>query len=145
MGKKKVQSEHTMGVLLERMDKKIDHVLEGHAVLDKKIEGFNSNLNKKIDDFRFEMRTELNHVKAEVRLTNYQLKDLVVRIDRIEDKYDKNFNVIMKYLSRIDDEIQDMKKSLAGKVDTKRILILEQHMTEVRLALDRKFGKNWNE
>ncbi len=128
--KKKVQSKHGETVLLERMDKKIDHVLEGHAVLDKKIESFNSNLNKKIDDFRFEMKTEF--------------KALSTKVEGMEDKYDKNFAVVLKYLSRIDDEVQYLKRMLFNKADLDRVIALEKRVTEIQLIVEKHYGKNSN-
>ena len=127
---KRSLSERRFGVLLEAIDKNVKLAIEGHTVLDKKIE-----------DFRHEMRKEVSFLRLTQDLTHNQLKDLVVRIDRIEDKYDNNFEGIMKYLSRIEDEIQHFKKAVAGKADIGQIVILEKEIAEVRLAVQRHFEK----
>ncbi len=124
-----------LGVLLEEMDKKFDLVFEGHAALDKKFD-------KKIDEFRYETRTETGFLKLGQSVTNNKLKDLAIKVDSMDEKYDKNFKGIMEYLSRIDDEIQELKKIFAGRPEPKRLLAFEERLAHVELAVKKFYGKN---
>ncbi|MBU2109903.1 hypothetical protein KKB71_03065 [Patescibacteria group bacterium] len=62
-------------VLLENMDSKIDVLLEGHQVLDGKIE----KVDKKIEDFREEVNYKFETVFDELRLIRNELKEKVGR------------------------------------------------------------------
>lgn len=128
----KVSVRHT-NVLLEDLDKKIEMILEGHDSLDKKI-----------DDFRHETRSEIGFLRLSDRVATNKLTDLVLKIDRIEDKYDKNFKIIMEYLARIDDEIQDLKTKLVAKADLERLEKLEHRIVQVELVVKKYYGKNSN-
>ena len=82
------------GVLLEQMHGDIKQILEGHAVLDKKI-----------DDFRYETRTEIKVLKLNNR-------HLIEKQGDLEVKMDKNFEDVFKYLSHIDEQIQFIRHRL---------------------------------
>lgn len=62
--------ERYFGVLLESMDKKIDLVLEGHSVLDKKID----QVDFKVDDLKKEMDYKFETVFDELHLIRNDLK-----------------------------------------------------------------------
>ena len=114
MSKSKSVTNRQFGVILEDINSKFDLVLEGHAALDKKFD-------KKIDEFKNEtqlnfeaIRNELGEFKNETRL---------------------NFEAIKEYLSRIDEEIQDIKKTLSGKADLQRLERLEQEVAQIKLVM----------
>ncbi len=57
--------EHHVGALLENMDSKIDVILEGHQVLDKKIGDLSEKvecLNEKVDGLGDDMNKRFNEV-----------------------------------------------------------------------------------
>lgn len=66
---------HYFGALLENMDSKIDVLVDGHQVLDKKIEDLRDDMNKRFNevDYKFEI------VFGELRLIRNDLKEKVGR------------------------------------------------------------------
>jgi hypothetical protein len=69
------QIERHFGVILEDIDSKLDLVVEGHRVLDKKIEDFREETDKRFNevDYKFEI------VFDELRLIRNELKEKVGR------------------------------------------------------------------
>ncbi len=63
------------GVILENIDSKLDLVVEGHQVLDKKID----NVDGKLDDFRNEVNYKFEVVFDELNLIRNELKEKVGR------------------------------------------------------------------
>ena len=119
--------ERRFGVVLEDINKTVHQVLEGHAALDEKF-------SKKIDDFRYEMRDEIKLLK----LSNYNLTN------KIED-LTRSSKQILEYLSRIDEEIQDLKKVLVRKVDLERLLTVEKRVAQIELVVKKYLdGQNSN-
>jgi len=53
-----------------------------------------------------------------------------------------NFKVIREYLSHIDDEIQDLKRSLSKKADLKRLEQLEQRIARVELVVKKYYEQS---
>jgi chromosome segregation ATPase len=99
-------AERKFGVLLEGMDKKIDQVLEGHSVLDHKIE----NLNHEFQDFRHE--------------TNSNFKSVFDYLSRIDDE-----------IKDIKLEISDLKNKLSSKTELSRLANLEKRVKELEVKL----------
>ena len=118
--------EQKFGVLLEHIDGKFNQVLEGHAVLDRKIDS---------------VQNELREFRSE---TTFKLNTITQVIDAFKTKTDANFKVVLEYLSRIDDEIQDLKKVFHGKPEMKRLMQLEARMAQVELVVKKFYGKNSN-
>ena len=80
MNKKKIKrnsspEERTFGVILESMDSKLDAVLEGHHVLDKKID----KVDKKVDDLKTEMNYKFDIVFDELHIIRNELKEKIGR------------------------------------------------------------------
>lgn len=128
-GKVRIASKDTSrqkDVLLESMEKHFRLVLEGHAALDKELKDFRT-------DFR-EFRNE----------TRFNFKTLIERADVFENKTDVNFKAILEYLSRIDDEIQDLKRRLTGKAEVERLERLEQRVAHIELVVKKIYGKGSN-
>lgn len=65
--------------LLENMDSKIDVILEGYQVLDKKISDLGEELNEKINVFRQEVDHKFERVFDELHLIRNELKEKVGR------------------------------------------------------------------
>ncbi|MDP1719084.1 MAG: hypothetical protein Q8L24_01525 [bacterium] len=120
---KKVTSRN-LGVILENIDSKVEQVLEGHSSLDKKIE-----------DFRHETKSEVGFLRFSQDLLLKNVKDINIKMDRLEDKNDKSFKQILDYLSQIDKEIQDLKSRLVNKADVERLVRLEQKVVQIELVV----------
>ena len=68
-------SERHFGVVLENIDSKLDLVVEGHRVLDKKID----KVDEKLEDFRNEVNYKFDVVFDELHLIRNELKEKVGR------------------------------------------------------------------
>jgi predicted nucleic acid-binding Zn-ribbon protein len=116
--KNKLTQNHS-GVLLEEMNSKIDIILEGHTGLNKKID-------TKIDGLREEMNSKFDNLHGEMNS----------RFDEVNS----NFKTVFGYLSKIDDELQDIKSELAQiksklskKSDLDYVKKLEQRMNKIEM------------
>lgn len=88
-------------VILESIDSKVEQVLEGHAVLDTKLEKFHHELKSEIHDLKLGQKD------------------------------------ILAYLSRIDEEIQEIKQVLRQKADLERLERLEKEVAVIKLAMQK--------
>lgn len=113
-------SQRHTNVLLEHMDKKFDLVLEGHEAL-------RVSLEKKIEAEAATLREEF---RKEILSLHHETSS--------------SFVSVREYLSRIDDEIQEMGNEFRGRAEAPRVLELERKMKRVYLVLEKKFGKEWN-
>ena len=68
-------SGRRFGVVLENIDSKLDLVVEGHRVLDKKID----KVDEKLEDFRNEVNYKFDVVFDELHLIRNELKEKVGR------------------------------------------------------------------
>lgn len=123
------------GALLESIDKNVKHVSEGHTLLEKKIEGVEERLGGKLDEFRYEVRTEIGFLRLAQSNNSNALKDLSI-------KTEASFKAAREYLSRIDDEIQELKKIFAGRPELKRVEHLETRLAHVELVVKKYYDKN---
>ena len=90
-----MEKDH-LEILLEDMNKKFDLVLEGHAVLGKKIEDKADEANEKIE------------------LTNLQIKALNQKIDSVETRLNKK---IEGFEARLNKKIEGVEEKLSTKLD----------------------------
>lgn len=67
--------EHRFGVLLEHMDKKLDLVVEGHVVLDKKLDNFKEDVDGRFDEIDY----KLEAMAGELHVVRNELKEKVGR------------------------------------------------------------------
>ncbi len=67
--------EHYVGALLENMDSKIDILVEGHHVLDKKIDDLSNNVDKRFNEVDYKFET----VFDELHLIRNDLKEKIGR------------------------------------------------------------------
>lgn len=89
-------SKRKEGVLLEDLDSKLDLVLDGHKVLDKKIDG----LGKELQEFKKD--------------TKYKLDLIVKEIKEIKDKLDKviyrpELEVLEKRVEKLEETVRSVK------------------------------------
>ena len=73
--KDKKKEERYFGVILENMDSKLDLLVEGRQVSDKKID----RVDGKVDDFRKEVDYKFEVVFDELRIIRNELKEKVGR------------------------------------------------------------------
>lgn len=106
-------SGRAFGVILEDLDAKMDRVVEGHAAL-----------GKGLDDFRREMRIEVGELKFGQNVLRKEVGNLNNKSGELRAFAEREFKVIREYLSRIDDEIQDLKKRLVNKADPAVLFLL---------------------
>lgn len=69
-------------ILLEDINKKIDLVVEGHQVLDKKIDDRFNELDKKINDNRDLMRAMNKDLNTKIEQTAQNLDTKIERLDK---------------------------------------------------------------
>lgn len=122
--KSKPPTKRSLGVILESIGSDVKQVLEGHSVLDKKIE-----------DLGHETRRELKFVNFSLKTLSDGQKDLSTKLVRLEEKYDGNFEQVINYLSKIDEEIQNLKKILTQKADVERLVQLEKRVAQIELVV----------
>ncbi len=89
-------SKRKEGVLLEDLDSKLDLVLDGHKVLDKKIDG----LGKELQEFKKD--------------TKYKLDLIVKEIKEIKDKLDKviyrpELEALEKRVEKLEETVRSVK------------------------------------
>lgn len=73
--KEPTQTERHFGVVLENIDSKLDLVVEGHQVLDKKID----KIDEKVENLKEEMSHKFEIVFDELHLIRNELKEKVGR------------------------------------------------------------------
>jgi hypothetical protein len=56
----------------------------------------------------------------------------------------QNHDMVREYLSRVDEEIQGVKKTLISKADGERVARVEKHLAEMQLVAEKHYGKNRN-
>jgi len=89
-------SKRKEGVLLEDLDSKLDLVLDGHKLLDRKIDG----LGKELQEFKKD--------------TKYKLDLIVKEIKEIKDKLDKviyrpELEVLEKRVEKLEETVRSVK------------------------------------
>lgn len=134
MAKRKV-AKNEFGVILEDINSKFEQVLEGHAALDKKFD-------KKIDEFRHEMRSDVKLLQIGHRALTDRLRDVEVKIDVMDGNVrdlQSSSKQILEYLSRIDEEIKNLKTRLDKKADLERILHLEKRVAQIELVVKKYY------
>jgi DNA repair ATPase RecN len=122
--------ERHFGVLLEDLHKKFDLSLEG-----------NEATRKELKDFRHEVRADIGFLKFGQKVLTQEIGDIKSKLSLLEDKYDKNFDQILKYLSVIDNEIQDLKTKLSKKADVERLENLEKRVAQMELVVQKYYDK----
>lgn len=73
--KELTQTERHFGVVLENIDSKLDLVVEGHQILDKKID----KIDGKVENLKEEMNYKFGIVFDELHLIRNELKEKVGR------------------------------------------------------------------
>lgn len=124
------QKERHFGVILEDIHSKLDLIVESHQSFDRKI--------------------------TELERRNFKLEEVILRLDVRSAKTDlelgdlrreakSSADTILKYLSRIDDELQEikseikeLKRELVKKADLLRLESLEKRVAKMELILEKR-------
>lgn len=121
--KKAEKLEGQFGVLMERMEHKFDLLSEGHLSVREDIK----RLDKKIDNNHKEFKEFRNE-------TNDNFKTLF----KFRNETNSNFKTNFEYLSKIDDEIQSIKKEMA---EMKNDMINDERIDPVKFfEIERRVG-----
>lgn len=123
------KKERHFGVILENIDSNIHLVIERQDILDRKIDARFDEANKNLDDFKIETRSNFG------------------TLFRFREETQSNFKTIFGYLTRIDDELREIKleiKALKGelvkKADLSRIESLEKRVAKMEITLQKKLA-----
>ena len=98
------------GVVLENIDSKLDFIVEGQQVLDKKID----KVDEKVDELRGEM--------------NYKFGVVFEKFDEVDQKFDE-----------VTGELRVIRNELKEKVGRDEFVILEKRVMNLEKRLVRKF------
>lgn len=134
-GKTKSPTKRSLGVILESIGSDVKQVLEGHSALDTKFD-------KKIDEFRHEMRSEIGLLRVGHQALTSRAKDIEIKIDIVDGNIrdlQSGSKQILEYLSRMDDEIKDLKSRLDKKADRERLVGLEKRIARVELVVKKYY------
>lgn len=126
-------AERRFGVVLESIDSKFDLVLEGHSVLDHKIDGVESRLTGGIKELNFKVEILAGDLKDFKKDTQSSFQTV---FDYLSNA-DKEFDFIKSEIADIKLEIADLKTKIEEKY-IKRIEELEKRVEKLELTLAQK-------
>lgn len=101
---------HYFGALLENMDSKIDVILEGHQVLDKKIGDLDEKLSKKIGDL------------------DEKFESLNEKVDGLDEKVEDFRKEVNYKFDIVFDELHLIRNDLKEKVGRDEFIFLEKRV-----------------
>jgi septation ring formation regulator EzrA len=121
------QTERHFGVVLEDIDSKLDLVVEGHQVLDKKIEDFRGEVNEKFKevDYKFEI------VFEKFDEVDKKFDEVDKRFDEVDkrfDEVDKRFDEVDKRFDEVAGELRVIRHELKEKVGRDEFILLEKRV-----------------
>ncbi len=115
------KKERYFGIILEDINGKIKQIFEGQDAIKKE-------LKSEISGVKSELKSEISGVKSE--------------LNEFKKETRSNFQTVFKYLSRIDDELQTIKKEISElksrliqKADLERLLNLEKRVKDIETTL----------
>ena len=112
----------------------LESIRSDFKVFGEKLEG----LEKKIDKRFKQVDKKLEQVDRRLEQVDRRLEQVDKRFEQVDKRFDSvqsNFKTVFGYLSKIDDEIQAIKKALANKTETKTTLILEKRVSKLEKEL----------
>ncbi len=116
----KTFTESEVGTLIEHFDSKVDLVLEGHAVLNKRID----NLDAKMDAKFQEVDGKFQIVFQKFRDVDKRFDGVDQRLDKVEQRLDK----MDETLESVQDELRLVRNELKEKVGRDEFLVLEKRV-----------------
>jgi septation ring formation regulator EzrA len=128
------QTERHFGVILEDIDSKLDLVVEGHQVLDKKIEDFRGEVNEKFKevDYKFEVVFEkFDEVDKKFDEVDKKFDEVDKRFDEVDkrfDEVDKRFDEVDKRFDEVAGELRVIRHELKEKVGRDEFILLEKRV-----------------
>jgi chromosome segregation ATPase len=144
--------ERGFGAILEDINDKFSVMIEGIGINTQQIERLENrfdNLENKVDKLenRFDnLENRFDNLENKVDKLDSKLSK---RIDGLELKMETNFKIFFEYVSRIDEEIQEIKATLVDLKTNKsevsdiakmkiRILNLEQELAGIRRIVEQR-------
>jgi len=135
-------SPNQFGVVLEDINSKMDLIVEGYKMLDEKNDRAHYGFDKKIDGL--DKKIDSVHQELNQKIDTVH-QGLGAKIDKYYQEFSNfrketndNFKTVFEYLSRIDDELHDikieikeLKNSLSKKADLERLEALEKRVINV--------------
>ena len=135
-------SPNQFGVVLEDINSKMDLIVEGYKMLDEKNDRAHHGFDKKIDGL--DKKIDSVHQELNQKIDTVH-QGLGAKIDKYYQEFSNfrketndNFKTVFEYLSRIDDELHDikieikeLKNSLSKKADLERLEALEKRVINV--------------
>ena len=119
----KIFSGTEVGVLIEHFESRLDGVIEGQKIFEERMENRFDNLENRFDNL-------------ENRFDNFEK-----RFNNFEAETKENFKMVFKYLSRIDDEISDIKIRL-DKIEKNTANKKELNFLKARIEkLEKEFSR----
>ncbi len=140
--KKPTQKKDQMMVILENMQDSIQLIAEGHSVLGTKIDRIETrmgNMETRMDRIETKVdniETRVGNIETKVDNIETRVGKIETRVGKIETKMgdiDSNFQTVFAYLSRIEDEILEIKKDLKENYERKGWDIKWRKMIETKL------------
>lgn len=124
------------GIILEDIQDKFSLVIEGHTVLDKKIDHF-----KKDTDEKFGIVFDFVKYQKEF---NAEVKDFMSETREFQEETKANFKGIFDYLIRIDEELQSIRSEikelravLDKKADKERLEKVEKRVAYLETIIEK--------
>jgi chromosome segregation ATPase len=126
----KIFSGTEVGVLIEHFESRLDAVIEGQKIFEEKIENRFDSLENRFDSLENRFDSLENRFDS-----------LEKRFNNFEADTKANFKTVFKYLSRIDDEISDIKVRLE-KIEENTTNKKEINFLKVRMEkLEKEFSR----
>jgi chromosome segregation ATPase len=126
------------GAILEDISGKFSAIVEGQNILTERVD--------KLDVRMGRVETKVDNLETKVDNLETKVDGLDAKVDNLEINMNSKFKTVFDYLSRIDDELQDIKKEMerlaltkADKTEIKelsyRVSNLERELAEVRRSV----------
>ncbi len=132
-----------IGAVAENIDTKIDVKIDGlRDEMKTEIGGLRSEMKTEIGGLRSEMKTEIGGLRSEMKTEIGGLRsEMKTEIGGLRSEMNEKFEIIMKHLYRIDDELaelkagmREIKSNIVNKKEfvfwKKRVLRLEEELKE---------------
>ena len=129
--KQSPSSERHFGVILEDIDSKLDLVVEGVEIVDKKIEDFRKETDKKFSevDYKFGVVFEGQQV------LDKKIEDFKSEVNERFNEVDYKFKIVFEKFDKIDaqfsdvkDELHIIRNELKEKIGRDEFILLEKRV-----------------
>ncbi|EKD58656.1 MAG: hypothetical protein ACD_56C00077G0007 [uncultured bacterium] len=122
-----VFKESQVMAMLERMDGKIDLMVENYVSLNDKVESLDSRVES-LDSRVESLDSKVGSLDSRVESLDNRVESLAIGQTRLRDELREfrvetknNFSAVFEYLSKIDDELADIREELEKRKKTENI------------------------